>query len=142
MNLDKFKDKIEILEFKNKVLTSEEASKESGYPIEKIVKSILIFADNEPILVLVQGNKKINLEKLSKYLNKNVRLAKAREVEKYTGFKFGEVCPLLVNTRKILDKNILNLDEVLIGGGNLYKLIKIKVKDLIDIINPEIADIT
>ncbi|BFI73143.1 Cys-tRNA(Pro) deacylase [Nanoarchaeota archaeon] len=144
INLEKLEreGKIEILEFKNDVSTSEKSAKESGYPIEKITKSILVIANNIPILVIIQGDKRINIEKLSKYLNTEVRLAKAREVERYTGFKIGGVCPLLVNTKKVLDKNILNLDEVLIGGGDTHKLIKIKVKDLIELTNPEIIDIT
>jgi prolyl-tRNA synthetase len=136
---------VEVIEFSTTVKTVEEASKASKFPPEKIIKSILIIAGEEPYLVLVQGNKRLNLSEISKILGDKVRLATPQEIEKFTNFKPGEITPfserIVGNIKILMDENLLKIDEVIIGGGSLYSLIKIKIIDLIKILNPIIIRI-
>lgn len=136
----------EILRFKGKVISADMASKVSGFPKDKIIKTLIVIADGKPYAIMLSGDKMLNYSKLRKLLKcKKVRLAKREEVVKITGFDIGEVSPLsqsLEHIPKVADSNILSKDIVLIGSGSHYALIKIKTKELIRAINPIIADVS
>ena len=67
------------------------------------------------------------------------------EIESYSGFKGKiqvlEILPL-PSLPKIMDEEIVNKDIVLTGGGSQYTLVKIKVKDLLKVLSPIIANIS
>lgn len=138
--------KAEILRFKGKVVSADMASKVSGFPKDKIVKTLIVIADGKPYAILLSGDKMLDYGKLRKLLKcKKVRLARREEVMEVSGFDVGEVSPLslsLEHVPKIADSTILSKDVVLIGGGSHYTLIKIETKELIKAINPIIANIS
>ncbi len=136
----------EILRFKGKVISVDMASKVSGFPKDKIIKTLIVIADGKPYAILLSGDKMLDYGKLRKLLKcKKVRLARREEVMKVTGFDVGEVSPLspsLEHIPKVADSNILSKDIVLIGGGSHYALIKIRTEELIRAISPVIADVS
>ncbi|MCS7364750.1 MAG: YbaK/EbsC family protein [archaeon GB-1867-035] len=136
----------EILYFKDTVESVEAASKASGIPPEKIVKTLLVKVNGEIIAVLIPGNNRLDYKKLKKVTNsKRVRLLYPHEVKNISGFRIGEVSPLtplFTKLKVIADRKIQDLDVVLVGGGTLKSLVKIKVKELIRVIDPLITDVT
>ena len=114
--------------------------------MNSIVKTLIVTADKKPYAVMVGGDKKLDYGKLRKQLKcKKVRLAQRSEVKEITGFDVGEVCSLsytLEKIPKIMDEEIVNKDIVLTGGGSQYTLVKIKVKDLLKVLSPIIANIS
>ena len=136
----------EILQFDEPGRTVEEAAERSKADPSEIVKTIILIADDKPIAAIVQGDKKIDLEKLRKVLNaKYVRLAKPSEVLKLLGIRIGAVSPLLNSMKRIpciIDEKVLMKEKVLAGGGSEKTLISIKPKDLVEILRPIIADVT
>ena len=135
-----------ILQFDEPVRTVEEAAERSKADPSEIVKTIILIADDRPIAAIIQGNRKIDLEKLRKVLNaKYVRLAKPSEVLKLLGIGIGAVSPLLNSMKRIrciIDEKVLMMKKVLAGGGSEKTLVLIKPKDLAEILKPIIADIS
>jgi len=135
-----------ILQFDEPVRTVEEAAERSKADPSEIVKTIILIADDRPIAAIIQGNRKIDLEKLRKVLNaKYVRLAKPSEVLKLLGIGIGAVSPLLNSMKRIrciMDEKVLMEKKVLAGGGSEKTLVLIKPKDLAEILKPIIADIS
>lgn len=136
----------EILHFKHKVVSAVMASEVSGFPLNKIVKTLIVIADKKPYAIMIGGNRRLDYGKLRKLLKcKKVRLAKRDEVKEITGFDIGEVCPLsytLERIPKIIDEEIIKKDVVLTGGGSQYTLVKIKVKELLKTLTPIVANIS
>jgi len=137
---------VKILQFDEPVRTVEEAAERSKADPSEIVKTIILIADDRPIAAIIQGNRKIDLEKLRKVLNaKYVRLAKPSEVLKLLGIGIGAVSPLLNSMKRIrciIDEKVLMMKKVLAGGGSEKTLVLIKPKDLAEILKPIIADIS
>ncbi|MBL7156418.1 MAG: YbaK/EbsC family protein [Candidatus Pacebacteria bacterium] len=74
--------------------TAQQAADAHGVPVCNIVKSLVVKTDNEFLIVLCPGNKKLDFEKLEKILNKKeIRMANANEVKENTGHSVGGVPP-------------------------------------------------
>ena len=54
----------------------------------------------------------------------------------------GEVCPLLIDTKIIIDKNVLKLKNINFGSGNLMFGIEMKLDDFLKVLeNYESGDL-
>ncbi len=134
---------VNILEFDHGVETVEAASRESGEPTSKIVKTLLLKAGDEYLVAIARGDKVINFDKLSKALGKSVTMAKAREVRQVLGVDVGAVTPLserVLSLKVIMDPSILENDYILCGGGSRNTLMRINVKDLVNLLKPMFID--
>ncbi len=134
----------EFFEFDRNTMAAEDSSKAMGVPLETIVKTVVFTDGKVAVFAILQGNRRVSQEKLSKESGLNVRIAKAREVEELTSFKVGEVPPIghPSGSRMFLDESVSKLDEVVAGGGSTHTLLKIKVKDIISLSSPRIASIS
>lgn len=138
--------KAEIIYLKDKAISAEDASRLSGFPVKSIIKTIIVIADGKPYAVLVTGDKRINYIKLRKVLGcRTIRLANKDEVKRLTGFEIGEVSPLsfrLDRITKVVDKELLDMDTVLLGAGSHNALVKMRAKELLKTLKPLVADIS
>jgi prolyl-tRNA editing enzyme YbaK/EbsC (Cys-tRNA(Pro) deacylase) len=136
---------VEVLEFDDTVETVEKASRLSGYPPQMIIKTLLTRSDdNEYMIFIVRGDRRIDHGKVEKYFKKKIFLAKPDEVKRILGANVGAVTPLSskIKTLKIIvDPMILEHEYVICGGGSLNRLYKIKTTDLIKYLNPQIIDL-
>ncbi|WP_054842440.1 YbaK/EbsC family protein [Vulcanisaeta distributa] len=136
---------VDVLEFDHGgVETVEAASRESGEPVGRIVKTLLLKAGDEYLVAIVRGGDKvINFDRLSKALGKSVAMAKAREVRQVLGVDVGAVTPLserVLSLKVVMDPSILENDYVLCGGGSRNTLMRINVKDLVNLLKPMFID--
>jgi prolyl-tRNA editing enzyme YbaK/EbsC (Cys-tRNA(Pro) deacylase) len=135
---------VEVLEFTDTVETVEKASRLSGYPVSQIVKTLLLKAGRDYIVIVARGDRKIDLEKAKQILGTKTTLATPREVNTVLGVEVGAVTPYLPrikSLRVILDPAILEHEYIVCGGGSLNRLYKVKTRDLLKYLNPEIIDI-
>lgn len=135
---------VEVMEFSDTVETVEKASMLSGYPRSSIVKTLLMRADNEYIVAVVRGDRRVDVEKMYRLLGKRVELAKSWEVKQVLGVEVGAVTPLsprVKSLRVLMDPQILSLDYVVCGGGSLNRLYKVRVQDLLRYLNSQIVDV-
>ncbi len=134
---------IDVLEFDRGVETVEDASRESGEPMSKIVKTLLLKANDEYLVAIVRGDRAINFEKLSRVLGKHVTMAKAKEVRQVLGVDVGAVTPLsdrVLSLRIIMDPSVLENEYVLCGGGSRNTLIKVNTMGLVNLLKPMFTD--
>lgn len=114
-------------------------------PADRIAKSIVFFAKNEFVVVVLPGPRKVSRKKLRPLLgDENIQLASPDDVLRVTGFEVGAVPPIghKTKTKCILDERVAALDDVWGGGGAVNKLVHLKVKDIIELNNPIVADVS
>ena len=131
----------EIIELDVDVKTVSQASKATGLPPDHIIKSLVFIGEREAALVIVSGDKRVNLDKLARFIGK-CRLATPREALMLTGFEVGGMPPIGVPLRTIVDSNLVDKEYVVGGGGDIKTLSKLKVDTIIKYQSAEIYDIT
>ena len=131
-----------FIEFDESVKTVEQAAKK--VQAEKIAKTIvMVDANGEPLVAIVQALSKISYRKLKGLLSvRDVRLANAQEVLEYSGYPVGGVPPFNKIKRILLDQQVLQKETAIVGGGDVNKLVEIRTKDIVTILEPIVADIS
>ncbi len=136
----------ELHELSGTTRTVDEAVKELGVDRHEILKTMVMICDeDQPVLAYVLGDRRICHGKLKQALAaKSVRFASAEEVLETTGYEVGAVPP--VGHRKVLravmDREVLNLERVVGGGGKANCLMSINPKDIVRLVRPQIVDIS
>lgn len=137
----------EILEFSGTVESVEAASRASGYPPGRILKTLIVKGDDEYYAVIIRGDRRLNLKKLADRLGLNdVRLAKPSEIRELLGVGPGEVSPLMEGISRLhvlVDSSVLTIEgDVLVGGGTLRHLVRITPHELLRVLSPSILDVS
>lgn len=133
---------VEFYEFSEPTLSVEDSARQLDVGPERIVKS-LVFKDegDRPLLAIVSGPYRVDVKKLSEKHGSEVNMAKAREVENFTGYKIGEVPPVSHGLETFLDSNVTGFSTVYAGGGSTHTLIEIDPEDIVKVTNATCADI-
>jgi len=131
-----------FIEFSEPVKTVEQAAKR--VQVEKVAKSIVMFDSNgAPLLAIIPAQSKVSHKKIKRLLAaRDVRLASPEEVLAHSGYPVGGVSPFNNIERVLLDPKLLSNETVIVGGGDIDKLMEIRTKDIVQVLNPQIADIT
>ena len=131
-----------FIEFDEPVKTVEQAAKK--VQAEKVAKSIVMIDSNgQPLLAVVPARSLVSHKKLKQLLNvKDVRMANVQEVLQYSGYPAGGVPPINMIKRVLLEQELLEDETVIVGGGDINKLVEIRTKDIVASIKPTIADIS
>jgi Cys-tRNA(Pro) deacylase len=101
--------------------TAEDAARAAGCPVAQIVKTIVVLCDDRPVVALVPGDRRVDLDKVARAAGAaKARIARGHEVEEATGFAPGAVAPFpLPNVDRVLiDQNLLAHDLVWVGAGS------------------------
>ncbi|MGC8849267.1 MAG: aminoacyl-tRNA deacylase [Candidatus Bathyarchaeia archaeon] len=130
----------ELLKFDKPVRTVGEAVEASKASLGQVVKSIPFMAGEGPVLVVVDGESRVDLDRLSGILGP-VKPATAMEVEEITGFKVGAVPPIGVKVRTIMDPKVLENKYVIGGGGDVDKLLIIDPRKILEYQRAEVLDV-
>ncbi|MEM2843320.1 MAG: YbaK/EbsC family protein [Candidatus Bathyarchaeia archaeon] len=131
----------EIINVGKNVKTVEQAVNATGLTPKQIIKSLLYISEKEPLLVIVDGESKVDLNKLTNLVGL-VRLAKPREVREIIGYDVGGVPPVGIKVRTIVDSKVLENDFIVGGGGSANKLLKIDPKKVIEYQKAEVTNIS
>ena len=113
--------------------TAEEAARAAGSPLAQIVKSLLVLCDDRPVLALIPGDRRGDLEKIARAANAaGARIATAAEVREATGFSPGAVAPFPLPRVELvlIDQGLLAHDTVWIGAGSPTHLAALSPGDL------------
>jgi len=130
-------------EFPEHTATVEAATKQLGTSPERIIKTLVVISESgEPLIVIIPGDKKLDLSKFSAVVGSRVRMAKAREVEKITGYSVGALPPVGHGLMTYMDKDVLKHERVVGGGGSTHTLIELRTEDLVKLTKAVINDIT
>ena len=121
-------------ELESATATAEDAARAAGSPLAQIVKSIVVVCDERPVMALVPGDRRADLDKIARAANAAAaRIATAAEVRDSTGFAPGAVAPFpLPNVELVLiDQGLLAHDTVWIGAGSPSHLAALSPGDLV-----------
>jgi prolyl-tRNA synthetase len=124
--------------------TVEEVSSFLGVEPARLLKSLVFFAGEEPVLAVVPGDRELNEAKLARVLGHPApRLATAEEIERLTGGPLGFTGPVGIpaTLRTILDVSIQE-DRNYVTGGNARDLHLVHVRLGRDLQARERADLT
>lgn len=126
----------------SKSISSEKAAKEMNIDLRNIVKSLVFVDDSgKGCVVLVRGDKKVDEEKLNAVVGRKVRIADKNEVEELTGYRIGGVSPFAHNLKILMDRNILEVEEVHPSAGSTCIGLILSSKELLRLTNAEIVEI-
>jgi len=131
-----------FIEFNEPVKTVEQAAKK--VQVEKIAKSIvMVDSDDNFLVAIVPAKNRVSHRKIKILLAvRDLRLASPQEVLDKCGYPVGGVSPFNNISRVLLDPQVLKNNTTIVGGGDIDKLLEIRAIDIVDVLNPKIADIT
>jgi Cys-tRNA(Pro)/Cys-tRNA(Cys) deacylase len=131
-----------FIEFSEPVKTVEQAGRK--VQVAEIAKSIvMVDSHGDSLLAIVPAKSRVSHRKIKSLLAvRDVRLASPEEVLKHSGYPAGGVSPFNNINRVLLDPQVLKNETTIVGGGDVNKLMEIRTKDIVDILNPTIADIS
>ena len=137
--------KLKIMALNTSARTAQEASNSLNCDVGAIVKSLLFKSDQKYMLCLVSGDRKASLKKLKQNLNiKDIEMAKADNVKEITGFTIGGVSPVghLKKIEILIDDNLKRFSDPYAAAGHPNCVFKIDFKNLVQITNGIVLDIT
>ena len=143
--LKKFDESLKVVSLDTSARTALEAASSLKCEIGAIVKSLLFRTDENFILCLVAGDKKVSLNKIKKTLSiKDVSMASVEEVKNITGFTIGGVSPVghLKKIDTYIDDSLERFKDLYAAAGHPNCIFKINFINLKKITNGSIKDIT
>ncbi|MFF5472911.1 YbaK/EbsC family protein [Streptomyces achromogenes] len=124
--------------------TAAEAAAAIGCELSQICKSLVFAADGEPVLVLMDGASRVDVERVRRELGAGkVGRADARVVRETTGYAIGGVPPFghRTRTRVLADRGLLEHDLVWAAAGTPYTVFPVAPEDLVGHAGATVADV-
>lgn len=121
-----------IQELEESSATVELAAKALGTEPERIAKTLSFKVGDEPILIVVAGDVKIDNAKYKAKFNTKAKMIQPDEVEELIGHKVGGVCPFAIkeNVKVYLDVSLKRFDYVYPAAGSGNSAIKLSIEEL------------
>ncbi|SMQ16883.1 Cys-tRNA(Pro) deacylase, prolyl-tRNA editing enzyme YbaK/EbsC [Streptomyces sp. Ag82_O1-12] len=124
----------QVRRFPDATRTATEAAAAVGCELSQICKSLIFAADGVPVLVLMDGASRVDLELVREELGADkVTRAKVDVVRETTGYAIGGVPPFghKTRTRVLADRSLLEHDVVWAAAGTPYAVFPIAPEDLV-----------
>ncbi|MFF3244332.1 YbaK/EbsC family protein [Streptomyces sp. NPDC002870] len=125
---------VPVRRFPDATRTAAEAAVAIGCDVSEIVKSLIFEADGAPVLVLMDGSSRVDVERVRQELGaESVKRAGADLVRKTTGYAIGGVPPFghATRTRVLADRRLLDHDVVWAAAGTPHTVFPLDPKTLI-----------
>ncbi|MEW1753268.1 YbaK/EbsC family protein [Streptomyces angustmyceticus] len=135
---------VEVRGFPEATRTAAEAAAAVGCDLGQIVKSLIFTADREPVLVLVDGAARVDVERVRAELGATaVGRADAALVRETTGYAIGGVPPFghRTRTRVLADRGLLAHDTVWAAAGTPHTVFPLAPAALIEYAGARVADV-
>ncbi|MER7683837.1 YbaK/EbsC family protein [Streptomyces sp. NPDC097610] len=123
-----------IRRFPDATRTAEEAAAAIGCELSQICKSLIFAADGVPVLVLMDGASRVDVELVRRELGAGkVTRARVELVRETTGYAIGGVPPFghRTRTRVLADRSLLGHDVVWAAAGTPYTVFPMDPKTLV-----------
>ena len=117
-----------VIEFEESTFTSELAAQALNCEVGRIAKTISVFVDKKPILILMSGDMKIDNKKFKARFNCRPHMIPVDEVETLIGHAVGGVCPFAVPI--YLDASLKRFDVIYPAAGNDKSCARFKIDEL------------
>ncbi|MFJ9179585.1 YbaK/EbsC family protein [Streptomyces sp. NPDC102360] len=133
-----------VRRFPEATRTAQEAAEAVGCELSQICKSLIFAADGVPVLVLMDGASRVDLDLVREELGaEKVTRAKADVVREFTGYAIGGVPPFghANKTRVLADRSLLAHDTVWAAAGSPYAVFPMEPKELISHAGATLVDV-
>lgn len=112
----------EVRKQARKQFTAEGVAEDLNVPVAWVVKAMVVQrSDGQFALFVIPGDSQLSLKKVGGALNdKDISLARARDVERVTGYQVGAVSVIgfrRSNVPTYLDRALFDLDTLIISSG-------------------------
>ncbi|MEU1000952.1 YbaK/EbsC family protein [Streptomyces tibetensis] len=134
----------QVRRFPDATRTATEAAAAIGCELNQICKSLIFAADSVPVLVLMDGASRVDLELVRKELGADkVTRAKVDVVRETTGYAIGGVPPFghRTRTRVLADRSLLEHDVVWAAAGTPYTVFPMAPEDLVTYADGTLVDV-
>lgn len=114
---------------------------------KKILKTVIFQSDAGIVAALARGDQMVSEKKLARSIGaETIELASPKVVRGTTGYDVGGVPPVGHDNREdilyVMDEKLLGSDEIYAGGGDKRSQLNIEVSDILQLVDPLIADIS
>ncbi|MFF8973173.1 YbaK/EbsC family protein [Streptomyces sp. NPDC014995] len=133
-----------IRRFPDATRTAAEAADAIGCELSQICKSLIFAADGVPVLVLMDGASRVDVELVRKELGaEKVTRADVDVVRETTGYAIGGVPPFghRTRTRVLADRGLLAHDVVWAAAGTPYTVFPMAPGELVDRAGATLVDV-
>ncbi|MER6068834.1 YbaK/EbsC family protein [Streptomyces sp. NPDC001817] len=130
--------------FPDATRTAAEAAAAIGCELSQICKSLIFAADGVPVLVLMDGASRVDVERVREELGAGrVTRADAGVVRETTGYAIGGVPPFghRTRTRVLADRSLLAHDVVWAAAGTPHTVFPIEPKALVTHAGADLVDV-
>ena len=114
--------------------------------LEEVAKSVVIESDRQHLIVVLPGNRRVDLKKLKKLLkSKRVAIAKEQVHQKILHIKAGAVTPfgkLYKNLPVFIDKALMKTKKLLVTTGSFEQSLHMSAKELLRTTEATLADLS
>ena len=112
--------------------TVEEAANALGVQPCEIAKTISLLVHEKVILIVCEGNAKIDNHKYKQTFHSKAKMIPFEEVEKWIGHAPGGVCPFGIKegVKVYLDESLKQFDTVYPAAGNDHSAVKLTIAEL------------
>ena len=121
-----------VIEFEESTATSELAAQALGCEVGRIAKTISVFVDKKPALILISGDMKIDNKKFKAQFKCRPQMISVADVENLIGHAVGGVCPFAVNEGVPIyfDASLNRFDVIYPAAGNDKSCARFKIDEL------------
>ncbi|MFC8229982.1 YbaK/EbsC family protein [Streptomyces sp. NPDC057287] len=135
---------VEVRRFPDATRTAVEAATAIGCELSQIVKSLIFEADGVPVLVLMDGSSRVDVELVRSELGAvKVGRARADLVRETTGYAIGGVPPFghRTKTRVLADRGLLAHAEVWAAAGHPHAVFRLDPATLVELAGGTLVDV-
>lgn len=125
------------------VRSSQEESEKTGTNLSQGAKTLVMFGDGHPLMVVLSSIDKIEFKKLKKALRiKDLVMATPDQVKEVVGVEVGAVPPFgnLLNLPLYVDNHLAKEKEIIFGTGLFTKSIMMRYCDFEKVAKPMVGD--
>jgi Cys-tRNA(Pro) deacylase len=135
---------IEIRRFPEGTRTAADAARAVGCEVAQIVKSLVFIADDRPVVALVSGANRVDLDKLAAAAGAtSARRADGDEARAATGFAIGGVPPFghASATTILVDRDLERHEVVWAAAGLPDAVFEVRPADLVRVSGGTVSDL-
>ncbi len=121
-----------ILEMEESTATVEEAARVHNVVPGQIGKTLSFKVDEEPVLIVVAGDRKIDNKKYKAQFGKKAKMLSFEEAQEHTGHPVGGICPFGLKTpvKTYLDISLKEYGEILPAAGSRNSAVRLNLREL------------
>jgi len=136
----------DVVEYSDQLFTTEAVATAAKLPARLVAKAMLVKVAGDYRIVVVPGNRRVDISALGTLLGGTARFAERSQVATITGVPVGAITPLIAlarpHIRVIMDKLLMSEMAINISSGRLTCGLNISPEALCAAVDAQIANIS